>query len=83
LSESFESPVQYHHQDLRGLPPHHYIIKQAVAVTEDKQSTLEHYRIRSGNMACDLLKVFSRIKITSVICRLPFNEMKNCIGIKE
>jgi hypothetical protein len=75
--------VQYHHQDLRGLSPYHYIIRQAAAVTEGKQSMPEHYRIRSGNMACDLLNVFSRIKITSVICRLPFNEMKNCIGIKE
>lgn len=65
------------------MPPYHYIIRQAAAVTEDKQSMLEHYRIRSGNVACDLLKVFSRIKITSVIRRLPFNEMKNCVGIKE
>jgi hypothetical protein len=47
------------------------------------ESMLGHYRIKSGNMACDLLNVFSRTKITSVICRHPFTEMKNCIRIKE
>jgi hypothetical protein len=49
----------------------------------NRESMLGHYRIKSGNMACDLLNVFSRTKITSVICRHPFTEMKTCIGIKE
>jgi hypothetical protein len=61
----------------------HYVIRQTGATAEDRESILEHYRINSGNMACDLLNVSSTIQIASTIRCLPSNGMRNCTGIKE
>jgi hypothetical protein len=64
------------------LPLYYYSVLLRRSMT-NRESMPGHYRIKSGNMACDLLNVFSRTKITSVIRRHPFSEMKTRIGIKE